>query len=183
MGQMKIKFSANNWIGQMEVRLGDQNGPVIGTFMPFHTDGWKNFVEVYFTLNAEAIEGLQQLTFVGVGGPGILDLVWWELAPPVDPNDHVLYNTVDAGQEFFKKHGIRKNGSILGYWDSNDFVLFNNVWFGEEGGDVATMRVNFSKGSNRGKIEVRLDGLEGPIIGTFSPWNTGKKFRICFSLC
>ena len=66
VGQMKILFSSEypDSGQQMEVRLGDQNGAVIGTFVPFHTGGWSNFVEAYFTLDAaEEIEGLQQRLF------------------------------------------------------------------------------------------------------------------------
>ncbi len=181
VGQMKIKFRSGNWKGKMEVRLGDQNGLVIGTFLPFYTGGWNSFEEAYFTIDAEAIQGVQQITFVALGDAD-LDIDWWELAPPVDPNDHVLYNTVDAGKQFFKKKGLRQNGSLLTHWDNNDFVLYDNVWFGKEG-DAAMIRVNFAKGCCWGKIEVRLDGRQGPIIGTFSPWQTGKKFRKCFSFC
>merc|ERR1712079_12669 len=41
-------------------------------------------------------------------------------------------------------------------------------------GTTSSIRVTYSKHSNGGRIEMRLDGPDGDIIGEFSPSNTGS---------
>jgi len=37
VGRMKIRFSKGNTFGRIEIRLGNQHGPVIGNIYPFYT--------------------------------------------------------------------------------------------------------------------------------------------------
>jgi len=61
------------------VKLGGPDGQVIADFTPAFTGGWSNWVEAYVGLDND-VEGIYDLTFVGKGGDGILDLDWFELS-------------------------------------------------------------------------------------------------------
>lgn len=133
VGQIKLRFSKGNWPAALQVRLGGQHGRVIGTFRPWHTGSWGTFIEASFPID-ETIEGYHQVTFKGIESAGVFGLDWWELAPPVNPVEHTLYERKEAGDVLaFNGVVITNSGSNLGYFDRNDFVIYDNIWFGNAG--------------------------------------------------
>ena len=61
----------------------------------------------------------------------------------------------------------------LGYFDNGDYMTYSSVDFGSAG-TTKSILLNHSKGNREGGImEVRIDGLEGDLIGTFKPSYTG----------
>lgn len=78
----------------------------------------------------------------------------------------LLYKTDSAAQS-----GLATNGDSLYDFDSGDWVTYTGIWFGDAG-DTARIRLQFSAFNDGGKIEARLGGVDGEIIGYFYPWNT-----------
>lgn len=58
------------------------------------------------------------------------------------------------------------NGDNVEDFDSGDFATFVNIWFGNIG-DTSRLRLRFSASNNGGRMEVRLGGTQGEIIGQF----------------
>ena len=58
--------------GSMEVRIGDENGILIGEFKPTRTGSWETYVTEY--MNIKDVTGVHNVTFVGKGSSGILNL-------------------------------------------------------------------------------------------------------------
>lgn len=58
------------------------------------------------------------------------------------------------------------NGDNVEDFDSGDFATFVNVWFGSIG-DTSRVRLRFSASNNGGRMEARLGGTQGEIIGQF----------------
>jgi len=170
--RMRIRFGKGKWDdSKMEVRLGDRNGRLVGTFYPWNTGGWGTLAEASFAID-DTVEGLQRVTLVGRDSSGVLNLHWFELAPPVVPASYSLHARVQA-ENVLASHGVKTVGKIS-HFDRNDFMLYDDVWFGGAG-ETTEIRIRFAKGNRRGKMEVRLDGLHGKKIGTFVPWMTARR--------
>ena len=63
-----------------------------------------------------------------------------------------------------------EGGQQLGAIENNDYIVFNDVDFGS--GPIS-LDVRVASGSVSGTIEIRLDGITGPIIGSCQITNTG----------
>jgi len=169
--RMRINFGKGNWDdSKMEVRLGDQNGRVIGTFYPWNTGSYDTLAEATFAID-DTVEGLQRVTLVGKDSSGVLNLHWFELAKPVDSASYSLYAHVEA-ENVLASDGVRTVDNKISFFNKNDVILYDDVWFGSAGATTKIL-VRFAKGNNKaGKMEVRLDGLHGKKIGTFVPYRT-----------
>ncbi|WP_124065464.1 carbohydrate-binding protein [Clostridium sp. E02] len=63
-----------------------------------------------------------------------------------------------------------EGGQAVAYIENGDYVVYNNIDFG----DGATgFQVRAASGSSGGNIEVRLDSLTGPLVGTCKVAGTG----------
>ena len=66
----------------MEIRLGDgKMGNLIGELFPSNTGGWSNYKDEYVPIMD--VEGIHDVTFVGKGGAGILNLASFDLSSKV----------------------------------------------------------------------------------------------------
>ena len=62
--------------------------------------------------------------------------------------------------------------SAVGFFDKNDYLTYNRVNFGPSGSSKK-IKVRYARGSSGGKIEIRLGGPQGQLIGEFVTVNTG----------
>ena len=69
---MTFEYAKSNIGGHMEVRLGDENGILIGEFKPTRTGSWETYVTEY--MNIKDVTGVHNVTFVGKGSWGVLNL-------------------------------------------------------------------------------------------------------------
>jgi hypothetical protein len=56
--------------------------------------------------------------------------------------------------------------------DKEDHITYSGLNFGSYG-DTSSIKITYSKHSNGGRIEIRLDGPDGDVIGEFYPSRTG----------
>lgn len=78
-------------------------------------------------------------------------------------------------ENFDSQSGIRtencyEGGQSVGYVENGDYVVYKNVDFGE---GAESFLARASSATNGGKIEIRLDSISGPLIGTCSVGSTG----------
>ena len=71
--------------------------------------------------------------------------------------------------------GLATNEGSLYDFDSGDWVTYTGIWFGDAG-DTSRIRLRFSAFNHGGKIEARIGGVDGDIIGHFYPWNTNGEY-------
>jgi len=83
------------------------------------------------------------------------------------------------GIEYDSQMGTKKvdRKRSVGHFDDNDYVTYNSLNFGVTA-ITKSILLSYSKGNvNRGhKMELRIGGHDGDIIGEFSPSNTGSWF-------
>merc|ERR550539_1906038 len=62
--------------------------------------------------------------------------------------------------------------TTVGWFDNNDYLTYASANFGPSGTTKA-IRINYSKGTHNGRVEVRLGaGTTGQLIGEFKPAST-----------
>ena len=69
--------------------------------------------------------------------------------------------------------GTQVVNNVIGWFDNNDYLTYNSLNFGPSG-TTKRVQLRYSKGSNGGKIELRIGGPTGTLIGEYSPTNTGN---------
>ena len=83
-GQIKLRYAKPSGAGRLEIRLGNQDGTVIGNFLPSPTGGLNTYLdysEAYFPITG-GIQGIHQVTFRAYDQTGMMNMQYWELAPP-----------------------------------------------------------------------------------------------------
>jgi hypothetical protein len=167
---IKISYAKDNYGGKMEIRLGGTTGTTIAEFSPAHTGGWSAYNTAYIGLPDAGVTGLQDLTFVGKGGNGVLNLAYFELS---DFADRTVVHSLIRASEISTNYGVRMQDTIMGSFDKGDFATYSQVNFGTPGTTEGII-IRYSKASNGGSMEVRLGGRDGDLLATFLPANTAS---------
>lgn len=76
------------------------------------------------------------------------------------------------GEGYSAMSGIQlePGGTAIGYYDDGDWLRFDAVDFGA---GAASLALSVAKESGSGTVELRLDAVDGTLIGTFTPSLTG----------
>jgi hypothetical protein len=78
---MLVSYAKGNSGSSMEIRLGGETGRLIGELFPSNTGGWSNYKDEYVPIMD--VEGIHDVTFVGKGGSGVLNLESFDLSSKV----------------------------------------------------------------------------------------------------
>ena len=186
VGQIKIRYSRNhNQGGRLEIRLGNQNGQVIGNFLPAYTASYSKFKEVYFPIT-DSIQGVQTITLKAYSHApdyALLDIEWWQLAPPHEfPSKPPLL--CKEGGDFSSSSGNLVTwagaGNTVGGFDNNEWMKYSNIDFGDSP-QYSQIMIRYSKagGTPSGKLEVKLEPSL-TIIGNFV---NPRKVRVSIVMC
>jgi hypothetical protein len=104
-----------------------------------------------------------------------------KLIPKLMPSNHEFsyinpYLRIDA-ENYDKQFGIRteeciEGGRNIGYIENGDYVIYDNLDFGEGGANLFEVRVASS--NTGGNIEIRIDHIKGTLLGSCPVENTGN---------
>jgi hypothetical protein len=111
-------------------------------------------------------DGLTGLTPVpGCSGSGISGYDYCISPPQLFPKVNAIDYDVQSGTQVLVNN-------VIGWFDNNDYLTYNSLNFGPSG-TSKRVQLRYSKGStNGGKLELRIGGPTGTLIGEYSPWNT-----------
>merc|ERR550539_2094943 len=165
---LRMEFTKGNHGGKVVLKLDGPNGTTVGEFNPYNTGGWGSPEEGHELL--EDVVGIHDLTFVAEGS-GVFDLVWFELSKKID-----LYpkKSLYVATDYFTQGGTQSHSgkTTVGWFDNNDYLTYASANFGPSGTTKA-IRINYSKGTHNGRVEVRLGvGTTGQLLGEFKPAST-----------
>ena len=160
-----FRYAKSNNGGKMEIRSGGPTGTLLATFNPTSTGNWQMYRNTY--LGLDNMSGIQDITFVGKNTEGVLNFKWFEPSNrSAELYPHIL------ATEFSDQSGLHSTYNQITHFDQNDYATYSRINFGSSGA-TKSIRVSYSKGNTKGKVEIRLDGPQGEIIATFSPQYTG----------
>jgi len=89
------------------------------------------------------------------------------LGDPVEPE---IFTEIQA-DHYFDQKGICGD-DVVACFGTDDYVSYSSINFGPSG-TTKTVKVLFAKGNGGGRVELRLGGNTGTVLGEFKPWNTG----------
>lgn len=143
----------------MEIRLGGPAGALVGTLVTESTGGWGIYEERMVAITGG--QGLQDVFFVFVGNSGIGDFDWFRFE-----------NLLLQAESFDGMSGVQRFGEVVGSCDDGDWIMFQNVDFGN-GFSHLTARLAVPEVYSGQEVEIRFDGPAGALIGTLVTENTG----------
>jgi hypothetical protein len=161
-----LEYAKANWEGKLEIRLGtDKTGQIIADINLGRSGTWDTFTTAYVSLKTD-VQGLHDISFVGVASSGIMNLKSFELTDFAGRSAPLLQ--IDADQ-YADQKGILVNDSGISYFDAGDYVTYSNINFDSADG----IRLTYAKGNSGGDVEIRLGDASGTLLHTFSPIRTG----------
>ncbi|MDR9852356.1 carbohydrate-binding protein [Paenibacillus sp. VCA1] len=156
--------------GNIEIRLDALDGPKVGTLNVEGTGGWNNYIDAVTLLkddqgNPSTITGKHDvyLVFTKKNDQYLFNLNWFKFTAG-DPTKTDAYAKLKAG-DYDGSEGLGKN-TENGYLDgirNNAYASYKGIDFGSGASGIS---VHVSSGSQGGTIEVKLDSLSGPTVGT-----------------
>lgn len=130
---------------------------------------WNDFASPHAGLNAIAPGNAPRMSVtVPLDRPTVFFRVVASLGPTMDASSRVEAENFSAMSGVLVGSG--GTGSVVGYFDSGDWMKFDNVDFGP---GAARVVLSVAKGNPGGTVELRLGSPTGPLIGTFSAQTTG----------
>ena len=88
-----------------------------------------------------------------------------------DPDVELPLFPIFLGTEYVFQSGITSVGTTISQFDKNDYVIYPLVNFGPSG-STKSIQFSYNKNNANGRVEVRLGGPSGTLIGIFNPMNT-----------
>ncbi|RCX14835.1 endo-1,4-beta-xylanase [Anaerobacterium chartisolvens] len=91
---------------------------------------------------------------------------------PVDPRD--AYTKIE-GESYNSQSGVQKGscsegGECVGYIENGDYTAYQKIDFGSGAG---SFKARVASATSGGNIEIRLDSITGPVVGTCAVPGTG----------
>lgn len=157
---------------QIEIRLDDPNGRLIGTLVPFATStveyGFNRYVIQRTTV--ENVTGVHNVVLKAAGGSGAGNLDWFRFsAKPV--RDGLA--RIEAESFDISTGSVNNFGSGLDGLDEGDSLRYQSVDFGSAGVSSFTASIAVADEFAGKQIEIRLDAPDGPLVGTLTVAGTG----------
>lgn len=151
--------------GQIELRLDNPNGTLIGTARVTYTGGWQTWRTV--TCPITPTIGIHDVYLVFTGGVGnLFNLEWFSLyaEPPI-----VMATDYDTMSGEIKKENCFEKQTNLSFIINNSYTSYSNVDL--EGKKVFYARI--AAPGLGGNIEIHLDAPTGLLIGSCTVPTTG----------
>jgi len=169
-GSVKLWFRTSKGATSYNIKCGTEPGIYTKTITgvtgsPYTVNGLNNWTKYYFAVTAVNANGESSVwnerseTPVGSGIP---------------PETISAFTQIEA-EKFNDQSGIQtetctEGGQDVGFIENGDYVVYNNVDFGT---DATGFQARVSSGTSGGNIEVRLDSITGPVVGTCTAAGTG----------
>ncbi|WP_084326026.1 glycoside hydrolase family 43 protein [Lacrimispora aerotolerans] len=162
--------------GNIEIRLDSETGKLVGTCAVSSTGGWQTWTTK--TCNVSGATGVHDLYLKFTGGSGFLfNINWWKFTGTgvtPTPGETSAFSQIEA-ESYNNQSGIQtescsEGGEDVGYIENGDYVVYKNIDFGN---GAERFKARVASSSSGGNIEIRLDSLTGPLVGTCRVTGTG----------
>lgn len=164
--------------GFIDLKLDSLNGPTIGTIGIPSFGNWNNWYDILANIDDSQAKGIHDLYLVFRGTDGSdwpCNLDWFTFTT-VKGVYRDAYGKIEAenytgGSGFGTENGGGQTYLAGIYGPNNPYVVYNYIDFGTT--SPTKFYVNAASATNGGKIEVRIDSINGPVIATCTIPGTG----------
>ena len=177
----KAKVAAAN-ATSIEIRVGNSNGLLLGSLSIPSTGSWETYQEM--TCNISSISGVNNICLVFKGYLNLDNFTFVAASTPA-PTTVITPTPIPIRSAFYEIQAescnslsaaniqaisISGGGTAVGYIESGNYIVFNNLDFGNGAASFKT-RVSAEEASS---IEIRKGSPTGTVIGTLSVSSTGS---------
>ncbi|MBB6672406.1 carbohydrate-binding protein [Cohnella nanjingensis] len=156
--------------GNIEVHLDAANGPKVGTLAVEGTGSWNTYSDAVAVLkddqgNPSVITGVHDvyLVFAKTNDTYLYNLNWFKFTTS-DPTKTDAYARLKAiHAEGSSGLSVNADAGILDGIGNGAYAFYKGI---DLGSGAAGITAHVSSGGQGGTIEVRLDGVDGPVAGT-----------------
>lgn len=156
----------------IEVRLDSPTATPIATLKVQKTPDWS--VHVTQSAPIEAATGVHDVYLTFNGPARVADVNWFKFVRiPREATSQISGNSYDDA------HGVNDHDGVIANIDRGDFLKYSQLDFGqglenfEACIGVGDRYSNGQPANTRGQIEIRLDAVDGPVIGLLITQSTG----------
>lgn len=156
---------------QIEIRLDDPNGQLIGTLVPTATSNENSDFNKYVIqrVSVQDVTGVHNVVLKIAGGFGAGNLDWFRFTNKPVRNGVMR---IEAESVDVITGSVNNFGTGLGGLDEGDTLRYQTVDFGA-GTSVFTASVAVDNALAGKQIEIHLDAANGPLVGTLTVQGTG----------
>ncbi|MDF2542078.1 MAG: glycosyl hydrolase [Herbinix sp.] len=182
-GKIVVRASSGMELGgDIEIHQGAIDGTLLGTIHIDGTGDWANWQTFEADLpDLAAVTGLQDIYMVCTnGGDYLFNLNWFQfMKGPRDASKRIEVEDFDEAFDVAVEGNADEEGAMgIGGVNNGDYAAFS-INFGEGGYEGITFRAS-SAMENGGDVEVRLNSIDGDLLGTghingtgdWSKWET-----------
>lgn len=167
--------AAQGTTGRVEVRLDSPTGPLVGTAAVTRTGGWQSWTTVPAAVAGATGRRAVYLSFRSEQPGDFVNLNWVRFAYDA-PTALTLQAEAHSAQSGTQTEPATDTGggSGVGYVANGDWLRFDGVELGATSRSRVELRVaNGAPAGVTGRVEVRLDSLDGPLVATGGVSGTG----------
>ena len=150
---------------EIDVHLDGARGPLLSAFSLIPTVSGQAYSAQSFPIRA-ATTGRHAVFLIGKRGSGQLTLDWLAFLPS-RPNPSLI-----EAEAYTSQSGVEMFSGYVGSLDEGDWLGYAQVDFGQ-GVSVFSARVAVDPSQAGHRLEIHLDSLAGPLLGTLAIGNTG----------
>ena len=163
---LTLSIATTNTGKKIDIRLDAVNGPVIGTLTTASTGGYQTYA--IQTVSIARTTGTHDVYLVPTGsGSGFANIDWFSFGNPATATIEAESWTSRSGTQVVSGG----TGSAVGYINSGTWLGYADVEFGGTG--LTGLRLSVATPESGKKIDIRLDAVNGPVIGTLTTAATG----------
>ncbi|WP_036717936.1 carbohydrate-binding protein [Paenibacillus harenae] len=181
-----LHVSSGNQGGTVEVKLDSLNGPTVGVIEIPALGDWNKWVDVMSPIDQTAAAGIHDVYLIFHGKDGSdfpCNLDWFTFTTvkgkardalgKLEAEDHT------SGSGFGRESGGGQMYLAGIYGPNNPYAMYNYIDFGST--SPSKFNVQAASATSGGTIEVRIGGMNGPVIATAavsgtSGWQNFKVF-------
>ncbi|MBB3114017.1 putative alpha-1,6-mannanase (GH76 family) [Paenibacillus phyllosphaerae] len=175
---VSVRVASGNQGGQIEVKLDSLQGPTAGVIDVPALGSWDNWVDIMATIDDKLAVGVHDVYLIFHGKDGSdypLNLDQFTFST-------VKGNRLDAAgkleaENYTSAVGVgRENGGgqtyLAGIYGPNKpYAMYNYIDFGTN--SPTKLHLQAASDTSGGTVEVRIDGMNGPVIATATVTGTG----------
>ena len=171
----RIEAASSSSGGTLELRIGSEAGPLIGTVNITNTGGWSNFQQ-FDTGISSSLSGVHDLYLKFVGGGGFLFDIrifsFQSLSPGLkQPGSSFGSGKFDAESTPDDPNLVRSESNKVTYITDDTWVAYHDFNFGT---DSNRFSIEGASPGGGGTIELRIHSPTGPLIGSIDIHHTGS---------
>ncbi|HEX9062002.1 MAG TPA: carbohydrate-binding protein, partial [Clostridia bacterium] len=153
--------------GKIEIRLDSDTGKLVGTLDVPSTGGAQTWKTIETNISGATGVHKLYLMFTGTGTGNLFNFDYWQFAADQTPTEPKTAFTQIEAEDFNDQSGVEtetcgEGGQNVGYIENGDYAVYSNINFGS---GASSFEARAASATSGGAVEIRLDSIDGTLVG------------------